>query len=81
MTCVYFVDLLNKHFVHRGIAKKHSGQKCQILSRNYDTFLTSTRVEIKSHYSQNSRIFPKEIFTILVLLLNFLTRKKHKYWK
>ena len=36
--CVYSVDLLNKHFVHRGIAKKNSGLKCQILSRNYDTF-------------------------------------------
>ena len=42
MTCVYSVDLLNKHFVHRVIAKKHSGQKSQILSRNYDTGLHST---------------------------------------
>ena len=45
MTCVYSVDLLNKHFVHRGIAKNHSGQKCQSLSRNYDNFLPSTKVE------------------------------------
>ena len=63
MTCVYSVDLLNKHFVHRGIAKKHSGLKCQILSRNYDTFLPSTKVEIKSHYiARIPEFFPKEIF-------------------
>ena len=76
--CVYSVDLLNKHFVHRGIAKKHSGQKCQSLSRNYDTFLPS---KYKSTIARNAEFFPKEIFTILVLLLNFLTRKEKKYWK
>ena len=81
MTCVYSVDLLNKHFVHRGIAKKHCGQKCQILSRNYDTFLPSTKVtkvEIKFHYNrQNSRIF-SGIFYRTCFVFEFSHQKKEQ---